>query len=75
MAEKIHPNSLKPDHKILWYEIKEILGHSSFGINYPVNVDFEKRVNIRFFMEYFTWRLSAQKLRGLSHNTISNDGK
>ncbi len=26
MGAKIHRNSLKPGHKILWYEIKEILG-------------------------------------------------
>ena len=34
MAGKIHRNSLKPGHKILWYEIKEILGQGGFGITY-----------------------------------------
>jgi hypothetical protein len=32
MGGKIHRNSLKPGHKILWYEIKEILGQGGFGI-------------------------------------------
>jgi len=34
MAGKIHRNSLKPGHKILWYEIKEVLGQGGFGITY-----------------------------------------
>jgi serine/threonine protein kinase len=31
---KAHRNSLKPGHKLLWYEIKNILGQGGFGITY-----------------------------------------
>lgn len=31
---KSHRNSLKPGHKLLWYEIKKILGQGGFGITY-----------------------------------------
>ncbi len=34
MPGKIHRNSLKPGHKVLWYEIKEVLGQGGFGITY-----------------------------------------
>jgi len=34
MGSKIHRNSLKPGHKVLWYEIKEVLGQGGFGITY-----------------------------------------
>tara|TARA_Y100000590_G_scaffold140565_2_gene161297 strand:- start:827 stop:3511 length:2685 start_codon:yes stop_codon:yes gene_type:complete len=34
MKQKTHRNSLKPGHKIHWYEIKEILGQGGFGITY-----------------------------------------
>jgi len=32
MGSKTHRNALKLGHKILWYEIKEILGQGGFGI-------------------------------------------
>jgi len=33
-VNNIHRNALKPGHKILWYEIKEVLGQGGFGITY-----------------------------------------
>ena len=34
MPEIVHRNSLKPGHRIQWYEIERILGQGGFGITY-----------------------------------------
>ena len=51
MAGKIHRNSLKPGHKILWYEIKEILGQGGFGITYlAYDPNLKKNVAIKEYL-------------------------
>ncbi len=37
MAGKIHRNSLKPGHKVLWYEIKEVL--AQMGLHLGMEID------------------------------------
>ncbi len=34
MRNKVHRNALPPGHKVLWYEMKRILGRGGFGITY-----------------------------------------
>ena len=50
MNEKTHRNSLKPGHKVHWYEIKEILGQGGFGITYlAYDPNLKKYVAIKHF--------------------------
>jgi len=51
VGSKIHRNSLKPGHKILWYEIKEILGQGGFGITYlAYDPNLEKYVAVKEYL-------------------------
>lgn len=48
---KHHLNSLKPGHKIHWYEIIEILGEGGFGITYLArDINLNHEVAIKEFM-------------------------
>ncbi len=48
MPGKIHRNSLKSGHKVLWYEIEEVLGQGGFGITYlAYDPNLEKHVDIK----------------------------
>jgi len=48
---KHHLNSLKPGHKIHWYEINEILGEGGFGITYLAHdINLNHEVAIKEFM-------------------------
>ena len=51
MSEKVHRNSLKPGHKLHWYEIKEILGQGGFGITYLAHdTNLERDVAIKEYL-------------------------
>ena len=51
MGSKTHRNALKPGHKILWYEIKEILGQGGFGITYlAYDPNLDKNVAIKEYL-------------------------
>ena len=51
MGSKIHRNSLKPGHKIHWYEIKDILGQGGFGITYlAYDSNLDKNVAIKEYL-------------------------
>jgi len=70
MGGKIHRNSLKPGHKILWYEIKEILGQGGFGITYlAYDPNLEKHVAIK---EYLPIELSVRE-GDFSVHPVSDD--
>jgi serine/threonine protein kinase len=48
---KTHRNSLKPGHKIHWYEIKKILGQGGFGITYlAYDPNLDKNVAIKEYL-------------------------
>ena len=51
MGSKTHRNALKLGHKILWYEIKEILGQGGFGITYlAYDPNLDKNVAIKEYL-------------------------
>ena len=70
MAAITHRNALKPKHKILWYEIKEILGQGGFGITYlAYDPNLNKDVAIK---EYLPIELAVRE-RNHSIHPISED--
>jgi len=73
MAGKIHRNSLKPGHKILWYEIKEVLGQGGFGITYlAYDPNLEKHVAIK---EYLPIELAVREGDFSVHPVTEDRGK
>jgi len=73
MAGKIHRNSLKPGHKVLWYEIKEILGQGGFGITYlAYDPNLEKLVAIK---EYLPIELAVREGDFSVHPVTEDRGK
>ena len=73
MAGKIHRNSLKPGHKILWYEIKEVLGQGGFGITYlAYDPNLEKLVAIK---EYLPIELAVREGDFSVHPVTEDRGK
>ncbi len=73
MGGKIHRNSLKPGHKILWYEIKEILGQGGFGITYlAYDPNLEKHVAIK---EYLPIEIAVREGDFSVHPVTEDRGK
>jgi len=73
MAGKIHRNSLKPGHKILWYEIKEVLGQGGFGITYlAYDPNLKKNVAIK---EYLPIELAVRERDHSVHPVSEERGK
>ena len=73
MAGKIHRNSLKPGHKILWYEIKEVLGQGGFGITYlAYDPNLKKYVAIK---EYLPIELAVREGDFSVHPVTEDRGK
>jgi len=73
VAGKIHRNSLKPGHKVLWYEIKEILGQGGFGITYlAYDPNLEKHVAIK---EYLPIELAVREGDFSVHPVTEDRGK
>jgi serine/threonine protein kinase len=71
--EKIHRNSLKPGHKVHWYEIKEILGQGGFGITYlAFDPNLEKYVAIK---EYLPIELAVREGDFSVHPITEDRGK
>ncbi|MCH9047848.1 MAG: SEL1-like repeat protein [Proteobacteria bacterium] len=62
---KHHLNSLKPGHKIHWYEINEILGEGGFGITYlahDINLNHEVAIK-----EYMPVDIATREADGTVH--------
>jgi len=73
VAGKIHRNSLKPGYKILWYEIKEVLGQGGFGITYlAYDPNLEKHVAIK---EYLPIELAVREGDFSVHPVTDDHGK
>lgn len=73
MPDKIHRNSLKPGHKIHWYEIKEILGQGGFGITYlAYDPNLTKYVAIK---EYLPIELAVRERDHSVHPVSEDRGK
>ena len=48
---KVHRNSLKPGHRVHWYEIIEILGQGGFGITYlALDTNLQQQVAIKEYL-------------------------
>jgi serine/threonine protein kinase len=59
LVEKTHRNALQPGHKLLWYEIRQILGQGGFGITYLAHdTNLERDVAIK---EYLPTELSVRE--------------
>ncbi len=70
MSAKIHRNSLKPGHKIHWYEIRDILGQGGFGITYlAFDPNLEKFVAIK---EYLPIELAVREGDASVHPVSEN---
>jgi len=73
MAGKIHRNSLKPGHKVLWYEIKEVLGQGGFGITY-LAYDPNLKTNVAI-KEYLPIELAVREGDFSVHPVTEDRGK
>ncbi len=73
MPGKIHRNSLKSGHKVLWYEIEEVLGQGGFGITYlAYDPNLEKHVAIK---EYLPIELAVREGDFSVHPVTEDRGK
>ena len=70
MNEDILNNSLQPDHHLLWYRIKRILGRGSFGITYLAHdVNLDRLVAIKEYMPgHLSMRVTDHMVQPLSHD-------
>ncbi len=73
MPGKIHRNSLKPGHKVLWYEIKEVLGQGGFGITY-LAYDPNLKTNVAI-KEYLPIELAVRERDFSVHPVTEDRGK
>ena len=59
MNEKIHRNSLKPEHRLHWYVIERVLGQGGFGITYlAFDFNLDQHVAIK---EYLPMELAVRE--------------
>lgn len=73
MPEKIHRNSLKPGHKLNWYEIRKILGQGGFGITYLAHdLNLDKSVAIK---EYLPIELAVREGDHSVHPVSEDHGR
>jgi len=73
MPGKIHRNSLRPGHKVLWYEIKEVLGQGGFGITY-LAYDPNLKTNVAI-KEYLPIELAVREGDFSVHPVTEDRGK
>jgi serine/threonine protein kinase len=51
VLHKIHRNSLRPGHRILWYRIDRVLGHGATGITYlATDTNLDRKVAIKEYL-------------------------